>query len=64
METLPFWEMKPHNELVTDGRAFCLAKPGQAYAVYMPTGGRVTVNLSPEATYSAAWWNPANDKDG
>ena len=64
MESLPFWEMNPHNELVTEGRAFCLAKPGQAYAMYLPTGGRVTVTLVPESTYSAAWWNPANNKNG
>ena len=56
--------MEPHNELVKHGQAFCLAKPGQSYGLYLPTGGSVTVNLPPNATYAAAWWNPANDKDG
>jgi hypothetical protein len=64
MELLPFWEMEPHNELVVDGRAFCLAKPGHVYALYLPTGGTITVNLTSNATFEAAWWNPANGKEG
>ena len=64
MQTLPFWEMQPHNELVEDGRAFCLAKPGDVYAFYLPTGGNVTVKLPSNTKYDAAWWNPSNGKDG
>ena len=64
MESMPFWEMQPHNELVEDGRAFCLAKPGQVYGLYLPVGGSVTVNLPPNATYDVAWWNPANGRNG
>ncbi len=64
MESLPFWEMQPHNELVTSGDAFCFAKPGHVYALYLPTGGDVSVNLAPTVTYDVAWWNPANGKDG
>jgi hypothetical protein len=64
MESVPFWEMQPHNDLVKDGSAFCLAKPGQAYALYLPTGGSVTVSLAPDVRYEVAWWNPANGKDG
>jgi hypothetical protein len=64
MESLPFWEMEPHNELVEDGHAFCLAKPGRHYALYLPTGDRITVKLTPNVTYDVAWWNPANGKDG
>jgi hypothetical protein len=63
METLPFWEMEPHNELVTDGQAFCLAKPGEVYALYLPVGGRVTLRLRPEVAYEAAWWNPAGGRE-
>jgi hypothetical protein len=64
MESLPFWEMQPHNELVTDGRAFCFAKPGHVYALYLPTGGSITISLEPNGTYEVAWWNPANGRDG
>jgi len=64
MESLPFWEMRPRNDLVTSGAAFCLAKAGQVYALYLPTGGDVSVNLAPNVDYEVAWWNPANGKDG
>lgn len=64
LESLPFWEMQPHNELVTSGDAFCLARPGSAYALYLPRGGAVTVSLTPDAEYRLEWWNPANAYDG
>jgi len=64
MESLPFWEMEPNNALVRSGKAFCLAKPGTAYGLYLPAGGTVTVNLAPGPAYDYAWWNPANGKDG
>ena len=60
MESLPFWEMQPRNELVEDGHAFCLAKPPEAYALYLPFGGSVSVNLAADVTCQAAWWNPSN----
>jgi len=63
METLPFWEMEPHNELVLAGDAFCLAKPGEAYAVYLPSGGTVTVQVERLIPYEIARWNPANGYD-
>ena len=31
-----WWKTEPHDELVSGGRAFCLAQPGQTYAVYIP----------------------------
>jgi CubicO group peptidase (beta-lactamase class C family) len=64
MESLPFREMEPNNGLVTAGQAFCLAKPGAAYALYLPSGGNVTVGLAPEANYEFAWWDPGNGKGG
>lgn len=64
MESLPFWEMEPSNTLVRSGKAFCLAKPGAAYGLYMPAGGTATVSLAPGSAYEYAWWNPANGKDG
>jgi hypothetical protein len=64
METLPFWEMEPSNHLVVSGSAFCLAKEGECYALYLPSGGTVRVNLSAGTQYSYGWWNPANGIDG
>ncbi len=64
MESLPFHEMEPRNDLVIAGDGFCLAKPGAAYAVYLPHEGRVTVKLEAGVRYSAAWWSPDNGFNG
>ena len=52
-----WWSTEPHDELVTDGR-YCLAKPGETYAIYLPRGGVVTVRLL-RGRYRAEWWNAA-----
>ncbi|UCE46750.1 MAG: DUF5060 domain-containing protein, partial [Phycisphaerales bacterium] len=64
MESLPFWQMESHDELVKSGKAFCLAKPGEVYALYLPTGGTVTVSLPANKSFDIAWWNPSNGRDG
>jgi hypothetical protein len=51
-----WWRTEPHDELVTKG-AFCLAEPGKVYAVYLPKGGVVTVNLG-TGRFQPAWFNP------
>lgn len=64
MESLPFWQMEPSNALVKSGTAFCLAKPGQVYALYLPRGGRVTVELPPGERFVSAWWKATNGTAG
>jgi hypothetical protein len=51
-----WWKTEPHDELVSTGD-FCLAIPGETYAVYLPNGGSVTVKLQ-SGRYSAKWFNP------
>ena len=49
---LPFWEMEPDNGLAFAYGNLVLAKPGQTYAVYLPTGGHTTLDLqSDEGTF-------------
>lgn len=50
-----WWKSNPHDELV-DGGNYCLADPGQTYAVYLPHAGKVTVRLEP-GTYQAEWFS-------
>ncbi|GIW95025.1 MAG: hypothetical protein KatS3mg110_3066 [Pirellulaceae bacterium] len=64
MESIPFWQMTPRNDLIRHGHAFCLAAPGQVYALYLPLGGPVAVELQNGSSYRVAWWNPANDRHG
>jgi hypothetical protein len=53
-----WWKTNPHDELVDSG-AFCLADPGNAYVIYLPMGGKVTVKLLP-GHYRTMWFNARN----
>lgn len=50
-----WWKTEPHDELVSEG-AYCLAKPGELYAIYLPAEGEVTVTLEP-GRYEASWFS-------
>jgi len=50
-----WWKTNPHDELVNQGN-YCLADPGNLYAVYLPHGGKLTVKLEPGA-YRGEWFN-------
>jgi len=67
-----WWKTDPHDELVTNG-AYCLAKPGEIYAIYLPLHplcgnqehfgferdcGEHSVTLEP-GTYEATWFSAA-----
>jgi hypothetical protein len=51
-----WWRTEPHDELVTRGN-YCLAAPGEIYAIYLPLGGTVSVRLLP-GQYTGSWFNP------
>jgi len=56
---LPFDEMKHADELTQATDDYVLAKPGQAYAVYLPEGGTATLDLSgASGTFEVKWYNP------
>jgi Domain of unknown function (DUF5060)/Putative collagen-binding domain of a collagenase len=60
---VPFWEMTNADALVgnraNDNSRYCLAKPGEVYVVYLPTGGTTDLDLGDgETTYTVAWYNP------
>jgi len=65
-----WWKTEPHDELVSNG-VYCLAKPGEIYAVYLPQRpicgnaeafehqkqcGDITIKLEP-GTYEAHWFS-------
>ena len=59
IEGLPFWEMLPTNILITSGTGYVFSKSGEAYAVYLPTGGGIGLDLSSNSnTYAGLWFNP------
>jgi hypothetical protein len=67
MRELPFWEMTPSNDLVSplyktiEGEnwrtTFGIAKSGEAYLVYLLSGGSGTIQLAPGA-YDATRLDP------
>lgn len=54
---LPFWEMEPLNGLAFTYGALVLAKRGEIYAVYLPTGGTPVIDIA-KGDYSVAWYDP------
>jgi hypothetical protein len=52
-----WWKTNPHDELVNNGN-YCLADPGNTYALYLPKGGPVTVQLAP-GHYRGFWFSAA-----
>ncbi len=57
-ETLPYTEMKPRNEILGEG-AFCLAKTGEVYLVYLYDGGSTNISVKQSKNgYRISWLNP------
>jgi hypothetical protein len=54
--SLEWWKLVPKDDLVNKG-AFCLARPGDQYIIYLPNGGNVTIKLD-SGRYEARWFNP------
>jgi Protein of unknown function (DUF4038)/Domain of unknown function (DUF5060)/Putative collagen-binding domain of a collagenase len=50
-----WWKTSPHDELVSGGN-YCLADRGKTYAIYLPHGGSVTIQLQP-GRYRASWFS-------
>ena len=56
---LPFTEMSHHDELTAAPDDYCFAKPGQVYAIYLPSSGTTQLDLgSSSGTFSVQWFDP------
>lgn len=51
-ESIPFYKLSPSPNVVNNG--FCLAKHGEAYLIYLPFGGEISVNTM-QNIYQAEW---------
>ena len=50
---------------MTGAAAVALAEPGKVYVVYLPHGGKVTVDLSAaQSPLTAQWFNPRDGRAG
>jgi hypothetical protein len=56
---LPFTEMKHSDALTSSTSDYVLAKAGEIYAVYLPSGGTTDLNLGTNtSTFTIHWFNP------
>jgi hypothetical protein len=56
---LPFHEMEPSNELIDNVIAYCLAKPGEIYAIYIPVCVETQLDLSDQkGNFLVRWYDP------
>lgn len=60
-EKIPLCEMTSRNDLIgnekNDNSAYCFAKEGELYLVYLPQGGKREIAL-PKGSYRLHWFNP------
>lgn len=61
-DNLPFWEMESNDSLVNTEGAWCFAKPGKVYAVYLPSAsGETLLDLTnAEGQFKIQWYDPRN----
>jgi len=58
---VPVQMMVPADELVITDNAWCLANPGVEYALYLPIGQPVTLDLDDHTgSFDVAWYDPRN----
>lgn len=56
---VPFAEMNSADELTTTESAYCFAKAGEVYVLYVPKGGTASLNLSGQSgAFKVQWYNP------
>ncbi len=61
IEQLPYWQMRPTNNILVSGNAYVFAKSGETYLVYLPSGGTVELDLSAGAgIFQVTWFDPSS----
>ncbi len=62
-DNAPFWLMAPADDLLSGeaadyGGGEVLARPGEVYAVYLPSAALPATLAAPDGSYSLRWYNP------
>jgi hypothetical protein len=56
---LPYWEMEANPERISAVQGYCLEKPGEIYAIYLPDAKNYTIDLSAiEGVFTIQWFDP------
>lgn len=60
-EYLPYWEMEPNHSLISKPNSFCLTKPNEIYAAYIPEYSGANIDLSnANGDFDVFWYEPLN----
>ena len=60
-EYLPYWEMEANHGLISKAKSFCLTKPDEIYAAYIPEYSNSTIDLSAAYdNFNVYWYDPLN----
>jgi len=62
LETLPFWEMQPMDNLLGKGNGQVFAKQNEIYAVYLEDGEGSLDLSSASGSFELKWFNPRTGK--
>ncbi len=58
-DAIPYPEMSPMDDLLSNKQGYCLGKSQSSYAVYLPYGGTTTIDLTGDKeSYDIWWYNP------
>jgi len=56
---VPFWEMTGDDARTSAADAYCFAKPGEVYVVYLKNGGSTELDLGGTVgTFAVRWYDP------
>jgi len=57
VDHLPYWEMRNHDELLSNQKAFCFAKKDEIYVVYLPKGENTDLEIG-DGAFTIAFYDP------
>jgi len=58
---VPYWKMSANNDLIPSKNAYCLAKPGEIYAIYLPEANNALIDFqSFYNEWDIRWYDPRN----
>jgi len=55
--------MQACENIIDRKDAYCSAKYGEVYAIYLPEGGTGILNLPEDEKYNITWYNPISGGD-
>jgi hypothetical protein len=61
-ERIPYWRMETAHDDVSGGDGYMLEEPGSTYAVYLPSGDEVSLDIA-AGEYELTWFDPESGSE-